>query len=258
MNPINTARANIALAFRRGARRRQAPFIKPLLVWEMLLAAAVGVLIAVSLLDAAIGETRGTYPALVSAASQWLTRLGKSDWILIPTGVVLIALTFVNVETLARKAKLRLFRWNVLLCFIFIGVGLPSLISTLVKSALGRPRPTHFAESGLFGLNPFTMDASFASFPSGHSTTIGALAMVLALLIPRFRHVFFVVGVLVGASRIGVGAHYPSDVVAGLLLGAGGAYLVAKWFAAHGLLFLDTPMDRPAIRPAMRLRRLFE
>ena len=68
MNPISTARANIALAFRRGARRRQAPFIKPLLVWEMLLAAAVGVLIAVSLLDAAIGETRGTYPAPVSAA----------------------------------------------------------------------------------------------------------------------------------------------------------------------------------------------
>ncbi|PWW02270.1 undecaprenyl-diphosphatase [Hoeflea marina] len=258
MNPIKTARANIALAFRRGARRREAPFIKPLLVWEMLLAAFVGALIAASLLDSAIGETRGTYPVLVSSVSQWVTRLGKSDWILIPTGVALIALTFVNVETLTRKAKARLFRWNVLLCFIFIGVGLPSLVSTLLKRVIGRPRPTHFAESGLFDFQPFTVDASFASFPSGHSTTIGALAMVLVLLIPRFRHLFIVVGALVGASRIGVGAHYPSDVLVGLLLGAGGAYLVAKWFAAHGLLFLDTPMDRPAVRPAMRLRHFFE
>lgn len=252
-------RSNFALAFRRRARRKPGPVIAPLLVWELILVSALGALISMALLDAAVATTRDSYPELVVQISEALTRLGKSDWILIPSGVALIALSLVKTKTLSHRARARMFRWNVTLSYIFIGVGLPSLIATLIKRIIGRPRPYLFSEAGLFGFHPFSADASFASFPSGHATTIGAMTMVMSLLAPRFRHVFFVIGVLVGFSRVGVGAHYPSDVIVGFLFGATMAYVVAKLFAAHGLLFLDTPGTvRITVRPAFRLRWHFD
>ena len=99
----------------------------------------------------------------------------------------------------------------------------------------------------------------FASFPSGHATIIGAFAMVMTLLLPKFRSAFGVIAVVIGFSRVSVGAHHPSDVFAGLAFGAIGAFLVAKWFAARGVLFLSKeqhwPELRPALRPFSRLRR---
>lgn len=249
----------MALVLRRYARRKPGPTVAPIVVWGMILVAALGGLASMALLDATVAANRGTYPELIVRISEVVTRLGKSDWILIPTGVAMIALTLVKTSALSRRAKLRMFRWSVTLNYIFIGVGLPSLIATLVKRIIGRPRPHLFSEYGLFGFHPFSADASFASFPSGHATTIGAMAMVMSLLAPRFRFVFLVTGVVVGFSRVGVGAHHPSDVIVGMLFGATMAYVVAKLFAAHGLLFLDTPVTvRISVRPAFRLRRYFE
>jgi membrane-associated phospholipid phosphatase len=256
---VGNVRSNWALAFRRHARRKPGPVIAPLVVWEMILVSALGGLVSMVLLDAAVAANRGSYSEVIVRISEVLTRLGKSDWILIPSGVALIALTLVSTGSLSRRAKVRMFRWNVALSYIFIGVGLPSLIATLLKRIIGRPRPHLFSEHGLFDFHPFSTDASFASFPSGHATTIGAMAMVMSLLAPRFRHVFLVIGVLVGFSRVGLGAHHPSDVIVGMLFGASVAYVVAKLFAAHGLLFLDSPGTvRIAVRPAFRLRRYFE
>lgn len=256
---VYNVRSNFGLAFRRRARRKPGPVISPLLLWEVVLLCVLGGLISMVWLDAAVAANRGNYPEIVVWISNLLTRLGKSDWILIPTGIALIAFALINTELLSRRGRVRMFRWIVTLSYIFIGVGLPSLLATLIKRVIGRPRPRLFEEHGLFDFHPFAIDASFASFPSGHSTTIGAMAMVMSLLAPRFRHVFLVVGVLVGFSRVGVGAHHPSDVIVGLLFGATMAYVVAKLFAAHGLLFLDTRASvRIGVRPAFRLRRHFE
>ncbi|MBE1492407.1 phosphatase PAP2 family protein [Plantactinospora soyae] len=58
------------------------------------------------------------------------------------------------------------------------------------------------------------------SFPSNHSTVVGALAAGLVLLAPRLGLVAVPVAVAVAALRVVAGVHYPHDVVAGLLLGA--------------------------------------
>ena len=57
------------------------------------------------------------------------------------------------------------------------------------------------------------------SFPSGHASTSFACATVLALLEPRLRVPALVLAAAIAFSRLYVGVHYPTDVLAGAVLG---------------------------------------
>jgi undecaprenyl-diphosphatase len=72
------------------------------------------------------------------------------------------------------------------------------------------------------------------SFPSDHATAVGAVAGGLLLVHRRLGIVAAVGAVLMAFARVYVGAHYPGDVVAGLLLGATLAALV--WVVARGVV----------------------
>jgi undecaprenyl-diphosphatase len=61
--------------------------------------------------------------------------------------------------------------------------------------------------------------SSAYSFPSGHTATSFACATVLAAFVPRLRIPFFVLATLIALSRIYNGMHYPTDVLAGAVLG---------------------------------------
>ena len=109
--------------------------------------------------------------------------------------------------------------------------------SDLIKNTIGRARPKLLDEFGahhhVFG----AFESVYASFPSGHSTTTGALCMALILLIPRWGPVWLILALLGGASRVVVDAHYPSDVLAGLAFGAVFVLLAARWLAQRGTMF---------------------
>jgi membrane-associated phospholipid phosphatase len=77
------------------------------------------------------------------------------------------------------------------------------------------------------------------SFPSDHATAVGAVAAGLWLANRRLGIVASLLALLMAFSRVYVGAHYPGDVLAGLLLGAG--IVVGLWPVAGRLL-------RPVIR----------
>ena len=116
--------------------------------------------------------------------------------------------------------------------FFAVAVLGAALLNGVMKFAFHRPRPE---------LWPRLMQEHGASFPSGHSMYSAAFVTALILLVPhlssrpsRFRWPATILGVLftllVGWSRVDLGVHYPTDVLAGWLTG------VAWVFGTYGLL----------------------
>jgi undecaprenyl-diphosphatase len=100
-----------------------------------------------------------------------------------------------------------------------------------IKITVDRPRPPeHFAALGVAVHAPGGVPPD-NSFPSGHAQTAFAAAVYLALLFPRGAAAFLALAALVGLSRIALGVHYPSDVIAGAALGSAfsiAAFLIAR------------------------------
>lgn len=107
---------------------------------------------------------------------------------------------------------------------IAINLPLAALVNFIIKSIVRRPRPTEYR----------IIDQSGYSFPSGHSMVSMAFYGFLIYLV--FKHIknkyikipiiILLVAIIpcVGISRIYLGVHYTSDVLAGFLLGL--AYLI--------------------------------
>ena len=67
------------------------------------------------------------------------------------------------------------------------------------------------------------------SFPSAHTTLAFMMATLLAGWFPRYRTLFYLAAGLIGWTRIYLALHYPTDVIAGGLLGYGITKLFVHW-----------------------------
>lgn len=85
----------------------------------------------------------------------------------------------------------------------------------LAKRLLPRKRPYMILEKTRFPANPLKDH----SFPSGHTTAIFAVVTPYILYNPQLSLFLIPLGLCVGISRIYLGLHYPSDVLAGGILG---------------------------------------
>jgi membrane-associated phospholipid phosphatase len=213
--------------------------------WLIAAAAAVALLALMSLIDVMASRAGQALPAPVVAFFEIVTLAGDSAYTLYPSlaGIVAFAVLAGLASSDARKAAFR--RLAGLSGFIFVGVGLPSLVTTIIKRLVGRSRPEHLDAVGAFDFRSLSwVDWTYQSFPSGHATTGFALCFVVGFLFPRAFPGMLVLAILVGLSRIVVGAHYPTDVVAGAAIGILGAYVVRNVFAARGWLFEHLPDGR--------------
>ncbi|MCS6758432.1 MAG: phosphatase PAP2 family protein [Candidatus Devosia euplotis] len=138
----------------------------------------------------------------------------------------------------------------------FVGVGPPGLVSNLTKRLIGRARPEYFQDLSAFHFQLIFNVWSFQSFPSGHSTTNIATALVLDFASPRWFRLILPIAVMTMLSRVVIGMHYTTDVVAGMVLGALGAYAVRNFFARRGLLFTVRSEGSVRFRGLPNLRRL--
>ncbi len=129
-------------------------------------------------------------------------------------GLGLVALVSVAALLLARRRE-----WVDLAFLLVATVGVQVVVAGL-KAAFDRPRPD---------VDPVVRLPSSTSFPSGHAASgvaaLGALAVVATSRLPRGRTRRLLwastvaVGCLVGLSRIALGVHFASDVVAGWCVG---------------------------------------
>lgn len=90
-----------------------------------------------------------------------------------------------------------------------------------LKETLRRPRPFERVE----GVRAHVRPPDRFSFPSGHTSAAALACVLVGTLVPAALVPLAVWAAAVGASRIYLGVHYPSDVLAGAALGAFAARL---------------------------------
>ncbi|KZK82213.1 phosphatidylglycerophosphatase B [Pseudovibrio sp. Ad13] len=178
-----------------------------------------------------------------------ITDVGKSDWILFPTGLWILAMIFGGWQRLPFRRKMAVSYLTIYGSYLFFVVAVSGLLAIALKWNIGRARPTLFDEMGPMYFDFFAWEAKLSSLPSGHSTTAGALIVALALIAPRLRWLLAVVGLWIAASRVIVGAHYPSDVVAGIIIGGAFSYCCARWMARRRIGFSFD--DKGGVQPIM-------
>jgi len=215
------------------ARRVLWPPISRLAIGTAATIAAVAA--AMIVLDAWAVAQHRALPRWLVAVFDELTDFGKSEWFLLPTGILLVAIAAVASPRLGRTTYLVMASLAVRLGFVFAAVAVPSLFVTIAKRVIGRARPLRGDTDLTF--DPFVWRVEYASLPSGHSTTAFAAAVALGALFPRARVLFWAYACVIALSRVVLTAHYPSDVIAGAVVGSFGALLVRAWFAARRLGF---------------------
>jgi membrane-associated phospholipid phosphatase len=148
----------------------------------------------------------------------FLQFISSSSTILsITVTVLLIVLSFLMKDISLRK------NFYVLATVLILVV----ITSQGLKSVIIRDRPFE-KYPGIEKLS----DAGGSSFPSGHTMEAFAVATALSLLFRKKAIVipFFAWACLVAYSRMALGVHYPSDVIAGMIIGSFIGWLVPRGF----------------------------
>ena len=110
-----------------------------------------------------------------------------------------------------------------LLADLFVALLIGIALTLLLKMAIARPRPEDIMNVG------FWASATFSSFPSDHASTAFVMFGIIGHHLKKWRLWFFLLAVLVAVSRIYLGVHFPTDVLAGAFLGILVSQFVIKY-----------------------------
>lgn len=224
--------------------------------WPDFAAAIVLVLFVLVFFDVWVSQSLQAWPDVWRAPFAFITDFGLSDWVLIPTLLVLVVAVIALRLPIGRYRRAT-YELGLVASFVFIGVGLPGLFVNLLKRLFGRARPGEFIDTGAFQFQHLFNESNFQSFPSGHATTAIATAFVVGFMAPRFFRLILLIAVMTGISRIVIGMHYPTDVVSGFVVGTLGAYAVRNFYASKRWLFAFRSDGTVRFRGVPNLRRAF-
>lgn len=215
--------------------------LKDLTLFEQLVLALSLVVFGFLIIDPFVLERARALPGPARAFFKHITDIGRSNWMLIPTGAAIALAIVLKRKHVGFRNSAGYGLIASTIGFVFVSVGGAGLIANLTKYIVGRARPKLYDSVGQFEFHLFSFDPDYASFPSGHATNIFAFATVIAILWPRGRVLLYTLAVWIAASRFLIGVHYFTDVVAGAVLGTVFPYLVRDRFAARRWLFERTP-----------------
>ncbi|UXN73038.1 hypothetical protein N8D56_18680 [Devosia sp. A8/3-2] len=135
--------------------------------WPNYVTVLVAVLFVLMFFDAYISQSLMARPDVWRAPFYFLTDFGLSDWVLIPSLIVMIPALigrFVLPSGYYRRASWEL---TMLASFIFVGVGAPGLLANGLKRLFGRGRPAEFLEHGAFAFRRILNDSDVPELPVG-------------------------------------------------------------------------------------------
>jgi len=175
-------------------------------------------LVAAFFLDHATAAWIGAHSSPeLKRVMQTVSRVG--DW---PAhcivGLIGIAIAFVA------KSKM----WMRIFLAMLIALALAGVTGRTVKFATGRARPSIKTEVHWNGPR---LSSKYHAFPSGHVAASSAFFVTLFFARKRIGAPLLMIPVLIGLSRMVVGAHYLSDVAFAAILGVISALLAAHWFS---------------------------
>ncbi len=145
-----------------------------------------------------------------------ITELGNSVWYFVFC-IISIIFLFSNKKIKALEIKNGFKNTNLFISVIIFLI-VNGLVTQLLKHVIGRARPNHTNFEDGFNFNLFTLNSEFHSFPSGHSSTIFMVCLILCKLMPNVKYLLFVFGFIVAFSRVVVNAHFFTDIVAGMIV----------------------------------------
>lgn len=150
--------------------------------------------------------------------NSWAGQVQVLDWLAIFFGKYFIYLFAAGIALLWFQKK---YRWQV---YLALGSALVNrgIIGEVIKRLVQRPRPYQ-----IIGVHQLIADNELnVSFPSGHAIIFFSLAF--AFWGTKYFWPFFILACIASFSRIFAGLHYPSDIVAGAVIGAG-LTLAYRW-----------------------------
>lgn len=198
-----------------------------------LLAAGFAIRFLLSI-DARVSEGAKTLPPQLVQFFRLITDIGTSGWMWALALALAAAASWARWKDKTRR-DLALAAFGERAMFVMATLAASGLLPQAIKLFVGRGRPKFLDTEGPFVFKAFSFNASYASFPSGHSTTMFAMAVAFGYLLPRWRAPLFLLAAIIALSRVIVRAHYPTDIFAGACLGAASAYLVARAFARRDI-----------------------
>lgn len=149
-----------------------------------------------------------------------ITEFGDSTYYLIGFALLFFLFRFLWKKSSLERISL----------FLFASVASSGIVADIVKVIAGRYRPSELLAQGLYGFDFWHVDRALTSFPSGHTTTAFTLAAAITYLWPKTGIIMWPIALLIGISRIMIGAHYPSDVIGGVFVGIFSTLIVIRYF----------------------------
>ena len=139
-------------------------------------------------------------------------------------------------------------RWKLASSSALIAAAIALALNQVIAHLWDRPRPFTEHPGLTHVLAARTTDPSF---PSDHAAAAFAIAFAVFAFSRRAGTLFLAAATVIGLSRIALGMHYPSDVLAGMLVGLGSALLVTHagrpWIVR--LVALVSRVTDPLLRP---------